>query len=154
MASSQAPLSEPPFPASGERRVAAIDIGTNSIHLLIAAINPAVHSFSVVVAEKSTTRLGERDPNNGDLSAAAIERAFLTLRHCRDLAASHGVEQIVTAATSAVSEAPNRRKIVLALQDQLVVASLPPLCFQQVVQLEICNCHCRLLVPTCLPHGS
>ena len=119
MASSQAPLSEPPFPASGERRVAAIDIGTNSIHLLIAAINPALHSFSVVVAEKSTTRLGERDPNNGDLSAAAIERAFLTLRHCRDLAASHGVEQIVTAATSAVREAPNGREFVQALQDQL-----------------------------------
>ncbi len=119
MASSQAPLSEPPFPASGERRVAAIDIGTNSIHLLIAAINPALHSFSVVVAEKSTTRLGERDPINGDLSAAAIERAFLTLRHCRDLAASHGVEQIVTAATSAVREAPNGREFVQALQDQL-----------------------------------
>jgi exopolyphosphatase/guanosine-5'-triphosphate,3'-diphosphate pyrophosphatase len=112
-------MSEPPFPASGERRVAAIDIGTNSIHLLIAAINPALHSFSVVVAEKSTTRLGERDPNNGDLSAAAIERAFLTLRHCRDLAASHGVEQIVTAATSAVREAPNGREFVQALQDQL-----------------------------------
>ncbi len=119
MASSQAPWSESPFPASGERRVAAIDIGTNSIHLLIAAINPDLHSFSVVVAEKSTTRLGERDPNNGDLSAAAIERAFLTLRHCRDLAASHGVEQIVTAATSAVREAPNGREFVQALHDQL-----------------------------------
>jgi exopolyphosphatase/guanosine-5'-triphosphate,3'-diphosphate pyrophosphatase len=119
MASSQAPLSEAPFPASGERRVAAIDIGTNSIHLLIAAINPELQSFSVVLAEKSTTRLGERDPNSGDLSAAAIERAFLTLRHCRDLAASHGVEQIVTAATSAVREAPNGREFVQALQDQL-----------------------------------
>jgi exopolyphosphatase/guanosine-5'-triphosphate,3'-diphosphate pyrophosphatase len=119
MASSQAPLTEVPTPASGERRVAAIDIGTNSIHLLIAAINPELHSFSVVLAEKSTTRLGERDATSGDLSAAAIERAFLTLRHCRDLAASHGVEQIVTAATSAVREAPNGREFVQALQDQL-----------------------------------
>jgi exopolyphosphatase/guanosine-5'-triphosphate,3'-diphosphate pyrophosphatase len=41
------------------------------------------------------------------------------LRHCRDLAASHGVEQIVTAATSAVREAPNGREFVQALQDQL-----------------------------------
>ena len=107
---------------TAERRVAAIDIGTNSIHLLIAAIDPALGSFSVVVAEKSTTRLGERDPETGDLTPEAIERAFLTLRHCRDLATSHGVEQIVTAATSAVREAPNGRSFLQALQDQVGLA--------------------------------
>ena len=106
-------------PAAGERRVAAIDIGTNSIHLLIAAIDPGLHSFRVLLAEKSTTRLGERDPETGDLSPEAIERGFRTLRHCRDLALSHGVEQIVTAATSAVREAPNGRDFLLALQEQL-----------------------------------
>ncbi|KEF41059.1 MAG: exopolyphosphatase [Cyanobium sp. CACIAM 14] len=122
------PIPEPPSSAvatvparagTAERRVAAIDIGTNSIHLLIAAIDPALGSFSVVLAEKSTTRLGERDPETGDLTPDAIERAFLTLRHCRDLATSHGVEQIVTAATSAVREAPNGRVFLQALQDQL-----------------------------------
>jgi exopolyphosphatase/guanosine-5'-triphosphate,3'-diphosphate pyrophosphatase len=103
----------------GERRVAAIDIGTNSIHLLIAAIDPGLHAFRVLLVEKSTTRLGERHPETGDLSPEAIERAFLTLRHCRDLAESHGVEQIVTAATSAVREAPNGRNFLLALQEQI-----------------------------------
>ncbi len=104
---------------SGERRVAAIDIGTNSIHLLIAAVDPGLHSFRVLLAEKSTTRLGERDPVTGDLGGEAIERAFLTLRHCRDLAQSHGVEQILTAATSAVREAPNGREVLQAIEDQL-----------------------------------
>ncbi len=103
----------------GRRRVAAIDIGTNSIHLLVAEVDPELRSFSVVLAEKATTRLGERDPHTGDLSAEAIERAFRTLRHDRDLALSHGVEQIVTAATSAVREAPNGRDFLLALQEQL-----------------------------------
>ncbi|MFN9622708.1 MAG: Ppx/GppA phosphatase family protein [Cyanobacteriota bacterium] len=103
----------------GERRVAAIDIGTNSIHLLIAAVDPALHSFRVLLAEKDTTRLGERDPATGDLAGEAIERAFLTLRHCRDLAQSHGVEQILTAATSAVREAPNGREVLQAIEDQL-----------------------------------
>ena len=104
---------------SEERRVAAIDIGTNSIHLLIAAVDPSLHSFRVLLAEKATTRLGERDPVTGDLGGEAIERAFLTLRHCRDLARSHGVEQILTAATSAVREAPNGREVLQAIQDQL-----------------------------------
>ncbi|MFN9631050.1 MAG: Ppx/GppA phosphatase family protein [Cyanobacteriota bacterium] len=103
----------------GERRVAAIDIGTNSIHLLIAAVDPGLHSFRVLLAEKATTRLGERDPVTGDLAGEAIERAFLTLRHCRDLAQSHGVEHILTAATSAVREAPNGREVLQAIEDQL-----------------------------------
>jgi exopolyphosphatase / guanosine-5'-triphosphate,3'-diphosphate pyrophosphatase len=104
------------------RRVAAIDIGTNSIHLLVAEVDVQLSTFSVLLAEKSTTRLGERDPLSGDLSAAAIERAFRTLRHNRQLAESHGVEQIVTAATSAVREAPNGRDFLLAIQDQLGLA--------------------------------
>ncbi|MCP9807826.1 Ppx/GppA family phosphatase [Cyanobium sp. HWJ4-Hawea] len=106
-------------PWPGRRRVAAIDIGTNSIHLLVAEVDLELRSFSVVLAEKATTRLGERDPVSGELSADAIERAFRTLRHDRDLALSHGVEQIVTAATSAVREAPNGRDFLVALQEKL-----------------------------------
>ncbi|WP_225867555.1 Ppx/GppA phosphatase family protein [Cyanobium sp. NIES-981] len=106
-------------PGSDRRRVAAIDIGTNSIHLLIAEVDEALRSFSVLLAEKATTRLGERDPETGDLSPASIERAFRTLRHDKALAESHGVEQIVTAATSAVREAPNGRDFLQALDDQL-----------------------------------
>ena len=101
------------------RRVAAIDIGTNSIHLVIAAVDPLLGSFNLLVTEKATTRLGERDPDSGILSPAAIERALQTLRHCRDLAMSHGAEQIVTAATSAVREAPNGRDFLGTVQEQL-----------------------------------
>ena len=43
-------------------RVATIDIGTNSTHLLIAKLEPKLNTFSIELAEKSTTRLGEREP--------------------------------------------------------------------------------------------
>ena len=112
-----------PSPASaGRRRVAAIDIGTNSFHLLIAEVDVALSSFSVLHTEKATVRLGERDPETGDLSTEAIERAFRSLRHNRDLAASYGVEQVVTAATSAVREAPNGQEFLQAVQEQLGLA--------------------------------
>jgi exopolyphosphatase/guanosine-5'-triphosphate,3'-diphosphate pyrophosphatase len=104
---------------TGLRHVAAIDIGSNSIHLLIAAVDPELRSFTLVLAEKSSTRLGERDPETGDLTPEAIERAFIALRHCRQLAESHDVEQILTAATSAVREAPNGRLFLQAVQEQL-----------------------------------
>jgi exopolyphosphatase / guanosine-5'-triphosphate,3'-diphosphate pyrophosphatase len=113
-------MAQAPTPLqAGRRRVAAIDIGTNSIHLLIAEVDEQLRSFSVLLAEKATTRLGERDPDSGDLSTEAMERAFRTLRHDCQLAESHGVEQIVTAATSAVREAPNGGQFLQTLQEQL-----------------------------------
>jgi len=113
-------MAQAPTPLqAGRRRVAAIDIGTNSIHLLIAEVDEQLRSFGVLLAEKATTRLGERDPVSSDLSAEAMERAFRTLRHDCQLAESHGVEQIVTAATSAVREAPNGSQFLQTLQEQL-----------------------------------
>ena len=71
------------------RRIAAIDIGTNSFHLLVAAVDPKLRTFRIIQAEKATTRLGERDPETGELTAAAMQRGLETLRQFRDLAASH-----------------------------------------------------------------
>ncbi len=101
------------------RRVAAIDIGTNSTHLLVAAVDPELRTFTVVLAEKSTTRLGERDPESGAITHAALGRGMDALRRFTQLAASHQVEQIVTAATSAVREAPNGRDFLQQLKDEL-----------------------------------
>ncbi|GIS13905.1 MAG: exopolyphosphatase [Synechococcus sp.] len=101
------------------RRIAAIDIGTNSFHLLVAAVDPKLRTFRIIQAEKATTRLGERDPETGELTAAAMQRGLETLRQFRDLAASHRVEQIVTAATSAVREAPNGRDFLQTILDDL-----------------------------------
>ncbi|WP_390128610.1 Ppx/GppA phosphatase family protein [Synechococcus sp. HIMB2401] len=102
-----------------QRRIAAIDIGTNSFHLLVAAVDPKLRTFRIIQAEKATTRLGERDPETGELTAAAMKRGLETLRQFRDLAASHRVEQIVTAATSAVREAPNGRDFLQTILDDL-----------------------------------
>ena len=101
------------------RQVAAIDIGTNSTHLLVAAVDPSLRTFSIELAEKSTTRLGERDPDSGKLTDAAMARALETLRRFRDLASSHQVEQVVTAATSAVREAPNGREFLQKVKEEL-----------------------------------
>ena len=59
------------------RKLAAIDIGTNSTHLLIAAVDSTLGTFSIELAEKSTTRLGERDPETGALTDAAMQRGWI-----------------------------------------------------------------------------
>ena len=117
---SKAPAgSEPTRSSAQTRRVAAIDIGTNSTHLLVASVDTTLGTFSIEQAEKSTTRLGERDPDSGELTSEGMQRGYETLRRFRDLAISHDVEQIVTAATSAVREAPNGREFLQSIQDGL-----------------------------------
>ena len=98
--------------------VASIDIGTNSTHLLIADINSDLKSFSIKFTDKSTTRLGERD-EEGNLTEESIQRVLNTLKRFKEYCKSYGVNQIVTAATSAVREAPNGLEFLNRVQSEL-----------------------------------
>ncbi|MEN9201641.1 MAG: Ppx/GppA phosphatase family protein [Thermostichus sp. DG_1_6_bins_120] len=87
--------------------LAAIDVGTNSLHMVVVRVNPRIPSFSIISREKATVRLGEYCNKTGALTAAAMERALQALdRFCR-IAKSFQVQSIVAVATSAVREAPN-----------------------------------------------
>ena len=98
--------------------VASIDIGTNSTHLLIAEINLDLKSFSIKFTDKSTTRLGERD-EEGNLTEKSIQRVLDTLKRFKEYCKSNGVNQIVTAATSAVREAPNGGEFLNRVKSEL-----------------------------------
>ena len=100
-------------------RVATIDIGTNSTHLLIAKIERKLNTFSIELAEKSTTRLGERDPQTGELTSLAMNRAFSTLKRFKDLSESYKVESLIIAATSAVREAPNGKIFIAEIKKNI-----------------------------------
>jgi exopolyphosphatase/guanosine-5'-triphosphate,3'-diphosphate pyrophosphatase len=90
-----------------DRLIAAIDIGTNSIHMVVVRINTQIPSFSAIATEKDSVRLGERCAQTGRLQESAIARALTTLARFRDICHSLGVEELVIVATSAVREAPN-----------------------------------------------
>ena len=106
-------------PVSQEVRVAAIDIGTNSLHMVLAAVDQQLRSFSVLLTEKTSVRLGERDPETGDLTGQAMERAMQALNHYRQLAESHGAHAVVGVATSAVREAGNGREFLALVERKL-----------------------------------
>ena len=92
--------------------LAAIDIGTNSIHMVVVRINPALAAFTIIAKEKDTVRLGDRDPKTGNLTTEAMERSLATLRRCKDLAESLQAEQIIAVATSATREANNGQEFL------------------------------------------
>lgn len=89
--------------------IAAIDIGTNSTHMVVARITPS--GFEVITREKSQTRLGEGGGDMKELSAAAMERGITALRHMKKIADAHSAH-IVAVATSAVREANNADEFV------------------------------------------
>jgi exopolyphosphatase/guanosine-5'-triphosphate,3'-diphosphate pyrophosphatase len=101
------------------RILAAIDMGTNSIHMVIVEIDPMLRTFTIIAREKATVRLGERDPQTGDLTPEAKERAIAALQRCQDLAKSYNAEQLVAVATSAVREAPNGRAFLKQIEAEL-----------------------------------
>jgi len=87
-------------------KIAVIDIGTNSIHMLMADILPNF-SYEVIGREKDMTRLGDGTLANGFLSAEVMERGLRTLKKFHHLAKTKGIRKIIAVATSAVREAEN-----------------------------------------------
>lgn len=87
-------------------RIAVIDIGTNSIHMLMAEIHPNF-TFEIIGREKEMTRLGDGTMSKRYLSKAVMERGLATIRKFYFLAQSKGIQKIVAVATSAVREASN-----------------------------------------------
>ena len=87
-------------------RIAAIDCGTNSIHMIVVQIRPDL-SFEVIDREKEMVRLGSGGLDGKALTPEAMTAALQAFSRFRRLAESHQVEEILAAATSAVREAEN-----------------------------------------------
>src|SRR4051794_41818551 len=87
-------------------RIAAIDIGTNSIHMIVVRVRPDL-SFEVIDREKEMVRLGAGGLDGRSLTPTATTAALQTLAKFRRLADAHRVDKIVAAATSAIREADN-----------------------------------------------
>src|SRR6185503_14142276 len=89
-------------------RLGAIDIGTNSIRLVVAEVE-AGGAYSVLDEEREMTRLGHGLFERGRLSSDAMERSLAALAKMKTIADGFVVEELRAVATSAVREAANGR---------------------------------------------
>jgi exopolyphosphatase / guanosine-5'-triphosphate,3'-diphosphate pyrophosphatase len=97
---------------SPEFVLAAIDIGTNSVHMVIANIDASLPSFTVIGKEKETVRLGEFCEDTGNLTDEAMQRCIAALHRCLKVAERFSADDIVAVATSAVREAGNGQTFI------------------------------------------
>ena len=73
------PVQEP-----GSHIIAAIDIGTNSIHLVVAAVNLR-GTIKILDTDKVTVRLGQHITPGGDIDAEGIRKTVSTMRHMMEI---------------------------------------------------------------------
>lgn len=90
-------------------RLAAIDVGTNSIRMLVVNIDPENYSFSVISDRKQVVRLGEGEYAHNRMTDEAMDRAITVIKLFAEVARGFDTDEIVATTTSAVREADNQQ---------------------------------------------
>lgn len=97
--------------------VAFIDLGTNSVRLMLARVNPD-HSYEVLSQQKETVRLGEGAFLDNRLQPGAMGRAIQVCKQLAEMARANGAREILAVATAAVREAENQADLIDYLREE------------------------------------
>ena len=104
---------------SDTRRIAAIDIGTVTMRLVVADVSE--RAIREVMRSTDITHLGQGTAASGRLSPEALERVAAVAARYADELAKHGVAEVIAYATSASRDAENGDE----LQRVLAHAGIP-----------------------------
>jgi exopolyphosphatase / guanosine-5'-triphosphate,3'-diphosphate pyrophosphatase len=96
-------------------KFAAIDIGSNSIKLVVVDA-AARDSFAVLARKREIVRLGHETLLKGYISREAIRRAAKCINRLRAVADARGAESIVAIATASVREANNSERFIQKME--------------------------------------
>jgi exopolyphosphatase/guanosine-5'-triphosphate,3'-diphosphate pyrophosphatase len=107
-----------PSAAPTRERIAAIDVGSNSVRLLVAEYDPA-SGLQVIDELKDHPRLAAGLASTGCLDEAAMDRAIQALARMREVCQRRGVRRISAVATAAVREAENGPWFVRRVRQEL-----------------------------------
>ncbi len=93
---------------------AAIDIGSNTIHIVVARCTP--DNLDIVEDEVEMVRIGESVNATGEISQHKRDVAIATLKKYKDLAEQHGADRILVVATEAIRKATNSAEFLQDVQ--------------------------------------
>ncbi|GAB4545839.1 MAG: Ppx/GppA phosphatase family protein [Phycisphaerales bacterium] len=97
-------------------RIGAIDVGSNSIRLIVAQADEAYERYRVLDDEKIITRLGAGLSTTGRLDHESMEASILAIGRLKEIAEGYHVSILRAVATSAVREAVNASSFIMALE--------------------------------------
>ena len=99
------------------QRIAAIDVGTNSIRLIVAEVGED-GGYRVLDDEKELTRLGRGLHESGELHPDAIEHSAATIANMKAIASGYGASIVQAVATAAAREATNAARLVKVVRER------------------------------------
>lgn len=97
-------------------RVAVIDLGTNTFHLLIAEVSH--NQITILYKEKSPVKIGEGGLEKGIITNTALNRGIETLKHFAEILKKFKVEKCKAVGTSAFRNAQNKEDVLKSILDQ------------------------------------
>jgi exopolyphosphatase/guanosine-5'-triphosphate,3'-diphosphate pyrophosphatase len=113
-------MTAPPVANPDGRIVSFIDIGTNSVRLLVVRLNPN-HSYTILSRQKQQVRLGEGEFEDEIIRPEAGDRLVMVCKKFHELARSFGTEEFVAVATSAMRDAVNQHDILHLLRQEAML---------------------------------
>jgi len=97
-------------------KIAAIDLGTNSIRLMLCEV--IGKQFKTKNKEVITTRIGKDMGHNGLLTERAMEKNIEAIKYFKKKAEEYGAEKILIFATSAIRDAANKDVFLERVKDE------------------------------------
>lgn len=98
------------------KRIAVMDLGTNTFHLLIAEGSAA--DYKALIHEHDSVKLGEGGINKGIIQKTAYERGIATMRKFADDIRQYEVKDVRAIATSALRNASNGGQFIDEVADK------------------------------------
>ena len=98
-------------------KIAAIDLGSNSFHLVVVEAHPD-GTFDTLVREKEVLRLGDVVASTGRIGDEHAERAVEVMRRMAVVIRTVGADEVVACATSAFREAEDSSAVCDAIFDE------------------------------------
>lgn len=100
------------------KKIAFIDLGSNSVRFVIMGINAIDNSFKLIHQQKEAIRLSEGLNENNELTEEAIKRALFALRTFAKIAKHLDVEETIAVATAAVRLAKNGKDFIAKVYEE------------------------------------
>jgi len=107
----------PEHSRTSPRRLAAIDVGTNSLRLIVVEASPD-GSYRLIDDEKAITRLGRGFYESGTLQPQTMLESAVTIARMRGIAEGYGVDRLRVVGTSAVREASNQAEFLALVKEK------------------------------------
>jgi len=98
-------------------RLGVIDIGSNTVHLLVVDAHPGGHPLPAF-SHKVGLRLSENLAADGNVDGATADRLVAFLKDCLVVAEDQGVHDLFAFATSALRESPNGDAVIARVRDE------------------------------------